>query len=495
MKKILLLTSLAIFFSYSVVAQTWEARSGLSEKEFQNVFNNLTPKGYVPYEIDAINYYGEILFSGVWRQEEGVIWEARSGLSEKEYQNKFNTLTPQGYVPYSITVYKDANSNTKFAAIWKKEPHIAFIARHNLTEGKYQNQSNELAKIGYIPYSISVYEENNIIKFAVAWRKEPIVAYVTKHHLTEYEYQKTFDELTPKGFIPKEIASYKRNGTTNFAAVWIKQSGTWWEARHNMTSATFQKTFDKLNSKGYSPYIINAYLNNGNINYAVAWQYDRQQNRIPISILEKTFDTKKYKVNDSHNILSVLPVMQQTKVWCWLACGEMIFKHYGIPSHDNQGYQCGIIGIISGPQSPCYSKCFDCEYPSGSNYGTLKMISNYSMLAANKSFNFSESKQVSFEHIKLNIDNNKPLLCGTSTTRRQFYSDAEHVVLVVGYSMKDGSPYLVVNDPFPYPIGQNPYVQSGAKTLNKYQYEIKYKLFRDDIFWHWTISNIAFYSN
>lgn len=185
MKKILLLTTLAISFSYSVVAQSWIARSGLSEKGFQNVFDNLTPKGYVPYEMDAINYNGKILFSGIWRQEEGVIWEARSGLSEKEYQNKSNTLTPQGYVPYSITVYKDANSKTKFAAIWKKEPHITFIARHNLTEEAYQNQLNELSKIGYIPYSISVYEENKIIKFAAAWRKEPNVAYVAKYHLTE----------------------------------------------------------------------------------------------------------------------------------------------------------------------------------------------------------------------------------------------------------------------------------------------------------------------
>jgi hypothetical protein len=259
-----------------------------------------------------------------------------------------------------------------------------------------------------------------------------------------------------------------------------------------MTSATFQKTFDELNSKGYSPYIINTYLNNGNINYAVAWQYNRHQNRIPLSVSEKTFDTKEYKGNDSHNVLSVMPVMQQTKVWCWLACGEMIFKHFGIPSRNNQSYQCGIIGIISGPQSPCYSNCFVCEYPSGSNYGTLRMISNYSMLAANKNFNFSESQQVSFKHIKLNIDNNKPLLCGISYTRRQFYSDAEHVVLVVGYRIKNGSPYLVLNDPFPYPIGQNPYVKSGAKTLKKYQYEISYKSFRDDIFWHWTISNIAF---
>lgn len=492
MKKNLLLFVLALCFTYSVVAQSWEARSGLTEQGFQNAFDNLTPKGYVPYEIDAINYHGEILFSGVWRQEEGIIWEARSGLSEQAYQNKINTLTPQGYVPYSITVYKDADGNTKFAAIWKKEPHISFIAKHNLTEVAYQNQFNELAKIGYIPYSISVYEENNIIKIAAAWRKEPNVTVIGKHHLTESEYQKTFDELTPKGFIPMEIASYKRNGSTNFAGVWIKQSGTWWEARHNMTTTSYQKTFDELNAKGYSPYIISTYINNGNINYAVAWQYDRQQNKIPISISEKTFEIKKYNVNDCQNTLSILPVMQQTKVWCWLACGEMIFKHFGIPSYNNQSYQCGIIGIISGPQSPCNTNCFVCEYPSGSNYGTLKMISNYSMLAANKSFNFSESKQVSFEHIKLNIDNKKPILCGTSYTRRQQFSDAEHVVLVVGYRIKKGTPYLILNDPFPYQVGQNPYEHSGAKTLNNYQYEISYKSFIEDIFWHWTISNITF---
>lgn len=281
MTKVLLLNVLIICFTSSVVAQSWEARHGLSLQAFQKVFDNLTPKGYVPYEIDAINNNGQVLFSGVWRQEEGVVWEARVNLTEKEYQNKFNELTPKGYVPYSITVYKDDYNNTKYGAIWKKEPGITFVAKHNLTEKEYKYQFKKLTKAGFIPYSMSVYFEDNVIKFAAAWRKEPNVTFVTKKHLSEAKYQRTFDKLTSKGFVPIEIAAYQRNGKYNFAAVWIKQTGTTWEARHNMTSESYQNTFDDLNSKGYSPYIISTYLNEGTVNYAVAWQYDRQINRIP----------------------------------------------------------------------------------------------------------------------------------------------------------------------------------------------------------------------
>lgn len=491
-----------LFLSNFLFPQGWESRSELSQQEFNKLFDKLSAKGYVPYEIDAINDNGRILYSGVWRQESGVSWQARYGWSEADFQLIADSMTANGYFPARVSVYKDIDNSTKFASIWRKKTGTSFIFRYGLTVEEYARLIKLWTQTGYIPCSISAYEENKELKFAVTVLKDSDVKSVTRHNLTEAEYQKSYDELTPQGYIPVDIAAYSRNGVTNFAAVWIQQSGTWWQAHSNMTSTSFQEIAVDQANKGFSPYIVATYINNGYLNFAVAWQYDAPLSSIPLSdndviildesdAVSKALSVAQYDVKDSWNILNIRPVMQNTLVWCWLACGEMIFRHFGIPSQNAYDYHCGIVALIAGPKSACYRDCSNCIIPSGSNYATISMLKNYSKLAANKNFYHSESKRVKFQHIKNNIDNNQPVLCGISYQRREYDRDSEHVVVVVGYSIKNGIPYLIVNDPYPYPFGQNPYLHNGAQILNDFQYEISYDLFKDGVFWNWTVSNIT----
>jgi len=487
------LVCVALLFNLSVYCQAWLAYSGLNAQQFQLNFDTLTPKGYVPFEIDAVNYYGLVLHSGIWRKEIGVVWESRSDLTAEGFQNMLKTLTPQGYIPSSITVYQDAENNTKYAAIWKKEPHVSFEIEIDLTEHEFQKLNDKLTLNGFIPYSLSFYKEKDEMRIAAVWKEEKNTTFIARYNLDEYEFQKTYDELTPQGYIPMEIDTYDNNGVINFAGVWIKKSGIAWEARSNMDTDKFQETFNDLYQKGYSPYIECAYMDNGILKYAAAWQYDFPQNILDISHNEDNFPTNDdERILNAELILPIDPVSQETDVWCWLACGEMIFRHYNIPPSNRSSYQCGIIGLISGELSPCYADCKECVFPAGSNYGTLNMISNYSMLTSGKKFTFSQSQQVEFGFIKRNIDNNKPLLCGTSYSRRQYFSDAEHAVLLVGYKIIDGEYLVIINDPFPYQDGQNPYLNHGATSLSPYQYEITYDSFKQNIFWHWTVSEISF---
>jgi hypothetical protein len=88
------------------------------------------------------------------------------------------------------------------------------------------------------------------------------------------------------------------------------------------------------------------------------------------------------------------------------------------------------------------------------------------------------------------IDANRPVLVGMSTTRRT-PGQAEHVALVVGYRDDGGELELVVNDPYPYSPLQNPYLHYGGTQLAPNQYRIAYTQFRDGVFWHWTVHSIG----
>lgn len=478
---------LLLNYSYS---QVWEAQYGLTIEQLQKYSDSLTNEGFVPCELDAIKYNDKVLFSEIWRKEKTSAWESRVNLSKQELEQLQDKLTPLGYAPSNITVYKDLYDIIRFGVIWKMSPYTEFICKYDLSETEFDNYNKILSMVDYMPYTISVYEEGANLKFAAAWKKMDNVSFYTEFNLNEIEYQAAYDALTPKGYYPIEIASYNKDGQVNFAAVWLNQSGKWWESRSGLTEVAFQSKFEDLEQNGFSPYIFSTYMNNGILNYAGAWQYEGKQNLVNISVEENYnphFDYENYE-----SILAIPPVEQETQVWCWLACGEMIFEHYNIPSQNKGSYQCGIIRTISSPSSPCYSDCFKCVIPAGSNVGTLNMIANYAMSVSEKQFSYSNSKIVSFEHIIQNIDNNIPVLCGTSYNSRNFFYDSEHVVLLIGYRIKNGKEYVIINDPFPYPKGQNPYFNHGASGLNINQYEISYESFINDIFWNWTISNISF---
>jgi hypothetical protein len=71
----------------------------------------------------------------------------------------------------------------------------------------------------------------------------------------------------------------------------------------------------------------------------------------------------------AQTILAILPVMQQTPSWCWLATGEMIFKYYHIPPNA-PNYQCGeargqganFTGLPGqlAVAGPCWANCLPC---------------------------------------------------------------------------------------------------------------------------------------
>lgn len=250
---------------------------GLNPQQYQRSFDSLTPLGYMPLSINLVHINGTVKCAAIWEPNKNTAWESRSDLTEQQYQNYFNQFTPKGYVPYNITVYKDAQNQTKFAALWKKEPGVNFIARHGLSEEAYQKLWNELSEQNYLPYSIAVYEESGSLKFAAAWQKieeEEEVDCIVRHHLSTEQSQSLFDELPSKGYIPLEITPYNHNGTVNFAVIWIKVPDMTWQVRHNINTQTLKEYASSFKSQGYGPYKLKAYYRDGNINYVAGWTKD-----------------------------------------------------------------------------------------------------------------------------------------------------------------------------------------------------------------------------
>lgn len=192
--------------------------------------------------------------------------------------------------------------------------------------------------------------------------------------------------------------------------------------------------------------------------------------------------------------LGIAPDMQQTFVWCWLAVGEMIFRHYGVPETPNgETYQCGIVQSISiaTNMSRCAGDCSLCVVPAAGARDFVGMLADYPRRAAVLTGEPAPRVFATVagvlrpSEVRDEIDAGNPVVAGINPDRRPAvtFQAPAHVALIVGYTETKGALLLRVNDPFPYPAPANPYPLAGGKMLQPGSYEIAYDAFERLLAW------------
>lgn len=179
--------------------------------------------------------------------------------------------------------------------------------------------------------------------------------------------------------------------------------------------------------------------------------------------------------------LPIMPVAQQTPVWCWAASIEMVFRHYGAPNLNPAGnMQCAVVATL---HPACAADCTSCIVSGGSTANMVMSMNAYRQAASAYGFFFPPvgyflAGRMDFSSIADRVDRGHPLIAGISPSGMGgLYPPtmSEHAVVVVGYDGVLGS--VIVNDPYPYPPGFDPYSRAGGRRLTGGQYEIAYAAF------------------
>src|SRR5262245_2084837 len=116
----------------------------------------------------------------------------------------------------------------------------AWQARHGLTAQQYQNEFNRLVSQGYRLVDVSGYGEGGEARYAAIWEQAPGPAWEARHGLTAAQYQATFDSLVAQGYRLVHVAGYSVQGVDQYAAIWDRSPGPVWQARHGMTPEQYQ---------------------------------------------------------------------------------------------------------------------------------------------------------------------------------------------------------------------------------------------------------------
>lgn len=478
----------------TAAAQEWQMTHGLSAGALADELEAGKDRHFVPVEIESTVQDGHLLYSTVLVEDPDTTWALRRGMSATGLRDWTDQYDEEGLAPVSLAI--DAvGDGASYAAIWHENDGGEWQLRLDDPGSSLQAESDVLGGQGYVPIAISGYTLSGESRFATIWRRaaEP-TGWQLRTNLSLEDLQAAYDELTPNGFAPTDLSSYEVDGETRFAATWVQNPGVRWEARAGMTGADHAAFAQGRETSGFVPHAIAAYRAGGQLRYAGAW-HRPAQDPDGSATSERAGQGANGAAGEAvgpvqRTVLPIAPVVQQTPVWCWVAVGEMLFRHYGLPNVNPGGnYQCGIIGRLSPPMSPCDRDCGLCVVPSGSNLGTLRMISEYTRRTVGRDARYVESNRVPAGVFVSEIDAHRPVLVGVSTNRRTF-GEAEHVALVVGYARQGNAVDLIVNDPYPYPRQANPYVAHGGTVLAANQYRIPYASFRDGVFWHWTVHDL-----
>ncbi len=259
----LVLSSLAVG---SAAAQAWAARHGMTGVQYQAEFNKYTGQGYRLTDVSSYAVNGKAYYAAIWVKKSGPAWVARHGMTGAQYQAAFNQYTAQGFRPAQVD---GMGSGPRFAARLEKSGG-AYVARHGMTSAKYQAEFNKWTAQGYRLVDVSGYAAGGKARYAAIWKKQSGPAWVARHGMTSAQYQAAFNQYTAQGYRPTHVDGYTVNGTVYYAAIWTKGSGAY-VARHGMTSAKYQAEFNKWVGKGYRLIDVSGYNAGGQARYAAIW--------------------------------------------------------------------------------------------------------------------------------------------------------------------------------------------------------------------------------
>ncbi|ABI45463.1 serine hydrolase [Synechococcus sp. CC9311] len=251
-------------------ASEWTARHGLSSSSYQQTFNNYTKKGYCLKSISGYQQAGKANYAAIWSKNECKPFIARHGLSPQKYQAAFNAFNKKGYRLTYINGY-EIGGKPFYAAIWEKTSGPAYEARHGLTEKQYQSQVTSMSGKGYGIKHVSAFSLKGSPRFAVIFEKN-MPTWKARHGLTHSQYQKEFNKSAKEGYRLKVVTGYRKGNSDRYAAVWTKEGGQYYQARHSIPTKNYQHIFDNYRYQSYEPKYIEAFNSASGVKFNGVWE-------------------------------------------------------------------------------------------------------------------------------------------------------------------------------------------------------------------------------
>jgi len=222
--------------------EPFEAYHGRTAQQHQEAFDRLSGQGF---RMIALSVYGspsDPRYNAVWVLRPGADFLAFHGVSDADYQGRFDQAVASGQAPVLVSA-TGAGSSAVFAAVFERGVPGPWMARHGLDRASFEAANQQAVQGGMALRSMTVYGAAASPRFAAVWHARPAGVLT---HLRALEntadYQATFDAETSLPFFRPRFVSVAED--QRIAAVFANDIVGRWVARHGLTASAYQREFD-----------------------------------------------------------------------------------------------------------------------------------------------------------------------------------------------------------------------------------------------------------
>lgn len=253
----------------------YQVRINMTSQQYQQTFDDLTSKGFRLSGVSGYNVGGQERYAATFTKVPmpGMTgWVARHGMTSQQYQQAFDQYVgQQGYRLVDVSGY-NAGGSAHYAALFVKAPGAAFVARHGLTSDQYQQAFNQYVSQGYRLTHVSGYGVNGQAQYAAIWEKNNGTPFVARHGMTSDQYQAAFNQYTSQGYRLTDVCGYEVGPQVLYAAVWTKVAGPGYIARHGLSGADYLSQNQQNLNQGFAPTRVSGYGMGNQDRYAGIWE-------------------------------------------------------------------------------------------------------------------------------------------------------------------------------------------------------------------------------
>lgn len=249
------------------------ARHGLSDDDFQEVFNAVSNCGYTLDWNDGFERAGAAYFNVLFHPSAaGVTWRSHRKLTASQLDDQITANSSAGYSLVHVDVY-NVGAAIRYAAIFKKGPGIpATTSYHGVSAATHQTQLDALTAAGWRPRVVSATSVAGTRTYAAIYTLGSIGAYQVLSFQTAAEYQANFTANSDAGRRLIYLNSYVHDGAPRYTAIWASSAANSVFARHGMTSGSYQSNWQTRTAAGWSTAAVTGLqIGNDPPSYAAYW--------------------------------------------------------------------------------------------------------------------------------------------------------------------------------------------------------------------------------
>jgi hypothetical protein len=251
----------------------WQTPVGIPADQYQATADALVARGYRLVHLDAYAVGDAPQFATIWDQGPGPAWTQRRDLAAADLQAALAEASAQGRRLRRLCGY-ERGGQAFHAALWTEGAGPDQQVRFGLTMDQYHRAFGQLTNDDYRLVWVRGYAVADVPYFAAIFEKDFGPDFIARHGLDAAGYQAAMAEAMARTYRLRHVCGYVVGGAPNFAAIWEYGQGPAWQARYNLPLDQFTRACAEMEAEGYRLFDVSGYGLGAAAYYAAIWIND-----------------------------------------------------------------------------------------------------------------------------------------------------------------------------------------------------------------------------